>query len=272
MNALGKNRGDKLFNAVILSTLAVFILFLLVLIFSAALYVKWEGAGRIIFSPEILSAVRLSLATATAASLLAMLFSIPIALALSRLDFPGKDIVDALLDLPIILSPVATGALLLIFFNNTPAGRFIETHVIGFTFQVPGIVLAQFVIVLALAIRLLKSTFDGIDTRYENVIRTLGATRVQAVIHVVLPMARPGILAALVLTWARAVGEFGATVTLAGATAMKTETLPVAIFLSFARADVQQALVVVLTLLALSLAVLFLIRKLGRRLAYLDKH
>jgi molybdate transport system permease protein len=267
-----KPRGDRLFYIVMVSTLLVFAAFLLVLILSTVAYVKWDRAGEIILSDEILFALRLSLVTATAASLLAMVVSVPVALALSRFDFPGKDWIDVLLDLPIILSPVAVGALLLIFFNNTAPGRFIETNIIEFSFQVPGIILAQFIVVTALAVRLLKSTFDGIDTRYENVIRTLGASRIKAVVYVVLPMAKPGIVAALVLTWARAVGEFGASVTLAGAAAFKTETLPVAIFLSFAKADVQQALVVVLCLLAIALLVLLVIRKLGRRLAYFDKN
>jgi len=264
--------GDRLFVIVIMSNLLALFLFLVVLIASAAGYVRWDRALDILLSDEILYSVRLSLFTATTASLLALLFSVPAALALSRLRFPGKDLVDTVLDLPIVLSPVATGAILLIFFNNTALGTFIETHVAGFTFRIPGIVLAQFVVVAALAVRLLKATFDGIDTRYEDVARTLGAGRIRAVWHVTLPMARPGILAALVLTWSRALGEFGATVTLAGATAMKTETLPVAIFLGFSRADVQQALIVVVALVFIALAVLLVIRALGGRTAAGDKN
>jgi len=160
--------------------------------------------------------------------------------------------------------------MLLIFFNTTGPGRLIEDCLVEFTFRVPGIILAQFIVVTALAVRLLKATFDGIDARYEDVARTLGASRLRAVWHVTLPMARPGILAALVLTWARAVGEFGATMTLAGATAMKTETLPVAIFLGFSRADVQQALILVLALFAVALVVLLVIRRIGGRRVVVD--
>jgi molybdate transport system permease protein len=256
---------DTIFNLCLLSTLTVIILFLLLLVFSVAGYINWDQSAGIFFSKEILFAIKLSLITSTVSSLSAMVLAIPAALALSRLDFYGKNIVDSLIDLPIIISPVALGAVLLVFLNNTSIGRFIEYNIFTFTFEAGGIVLAQFIVILALAIRLLKSTFDGIDTRYENVIRTLGANRIKSVLYVTLPMAKPGIFAAFVLTWARAIGEFGASVTLAGAVKMKTETLPIAIFLSLARADVQRALIIILILFFIAVLVLFTVRLIGKR-------
>jgi len=122
-------------------------------------------------------------------------------------------------------------------------------------------VLAQFIVVLGLTVSLVKSTFEHIDPIHENIARTLGASRFKAFTHVLLPLARRGIFSAFLLTWARAVGEFGATVMLAGATAMKTETLTVAIFLSFSSADVHGACVFILISLAVSMAVLFTVRK-----------
>jgi molybdate transport system permease protein len=259
---------DTAFNLILLSTLAVVILFLLLLIFSVAGYINWDQSAGIFLSKEILFAIKLSLITATVSSLFAMALAVPAALALSRMQFYGKYVVDSLVDLPIIISPVALGAVLLVFLNSTPVGRFIENNIIEFTFEKGGIILAQFVVILALAVRLLKSTFDGIDTRYENVIRTLGANRIKSVFYVTLPMARPGIFAAFLLTWARAIGEFGASVTLAGAVKMKTETLPIAIFLSLAQADVQGALVIILILFFIAVAVLFTVRLIGKRGLY----
>ena len=129
----------------------------------------------------------------------------------------------------------------------------------------PGIILAQVVVISALAIRLLKSTFDSIDPRYEQVGRTLGLSKFRAFIKITLPLAKDGLIAAGILTWARAVGEFGATVTLAGATAMKTETLPVAIFLSLASADVEKAIAVIFLLVIIAVTALLIMRKITKR-------
>jgi molybdate transport system permease protein len=135
-----------------------------------------------------------------------------------------------------------------------------------FVFAVPGIILAQITVVTALAVRLLKSTFDSIDPRYEQVARTLGCSKLEAFFRVTLPLAKDGLIASGILTWARAVGEFGATVTLAGATAMKTETLPTAIFLGLASADVEKAIAVIFVLVIISIVALLAIRKIiGRR-------
>jgi molybdate transport system permease protein len=130
---------------------------------------------------------------------------------------------------------------------------------------VPGIIIAQFVVVSALAIRLLKSTFDSIDPRYEQVGRTLGCGKPGAFMKVTLPLAKNGLIAACILTWARAVGEFGATVTLAGATPMKTETLPIAIFLSLASADVEKAIAIIFVLIIIAVIALLFMRKITGR-------
>jgi len=115
---------------------------------------------------------------------------------------------------------------------------------------------------VGLAIRLLKATFDGVDSGYEDLARTLGLNRVQVFRRVVLPLSRHGILASLLLIWGRAIGEFGATVTLAGATMMKTETLPVAIYLSFESADIAGMIVYILILIGVSLLTLYAVRTL----------
>ena len=199
------------------------------------------------------------------ATVVSMVIGVPAAYAISQTKFPGKDIVDSLLDLPIVISPVALGACLLVFFN-TPVGAGINDNIIRFVFAVPGLILAQVTVVSALAIRLLKSTFDSVDPRYEQVGRTLGCSKLGAFIKITLPLSKNGLIAAAILTWARAIGEFGATVTLAGATTMKTETLPIAIFLSLASADVEKAVAVIFVLVIIAIVALLAIRKIiGRR-------
>jgi molybdate transport system permease protein len=257
--------GERVFRVATISALVLLAVFFLGIIVSMLTYTDWNTFVTALFSREILFAIRLSVTTATIAAVISLLIAVPVAYTIARTRFPGKDIVDSLLDLPIVVSPVALGAALLVFFN-TPLGAAINNNVIRFVFSVPGIVLAQITVISALAVRLLKSTFDGIDPRYEQVARTLGCSQPEAFFRVTLPLARDGLIASAILTWARAVGEFGATVMLAGATAMKTETLPTAIYLSLASADIEKAIAVVFVLVILAVAALLVIRKLiGRR-------
>jgi molybdate transport system permease protein len=254
--------GERTFQAALMSALALLTLLFAGIIVSLIAYTNWDTLVSTLISPEILFAIRLSLITATISTTLAMLAAIPVAYAISHLQFPGKSIVDTILDLPIVISPIALGAALLVFFN-TPAGVAIESKLIRFVFEVPGIILAQFMVITALAVRLLKSTFDSIDPRYEQVGRTLGCTKLKAFCTVTLPLAKNGLIAAAILTWARAIGEFGATMTLAGATKQKTETLPIAIFLNLATADVEKAVAVIFILIAISVVALFFLRRIS---------
>jgi molybdate transport system permease protein len=257
--------GERVFRVATISALVLLAVFFLGIVVSMLTYTDWNTFVTALVSKEILFAIRLSVTTATIAAVISLLIAVPVAHTISRTRFPGKDIVDSLLDLPIVISPVALGAALLVFFN-TPLGAAINNNVLRFVFSVPGIVLAQITVISALAVRLLKSTFDSIDPRYEQVARTLGCSQPEAFFRVTLPLARDGLIASAILTWARAVGEFGATVMLAGATAMKTETLPTAIYLSLASADVGKAIAVVFVLVILAVAALLVIRKLiGRR-------
>ncbi|MCP4599542.1 MAG: ABC transporter permease subunit [Proteobacteria bacterium] len=253
---------NRLFTVAICSVAALLIFFFLGLIFSMLVELFREAFVKAPHFPEIAFAMKLSLVTATVSSVFALLVSVPVAYLFSRYSFFGKDFLDTLLDLPVVLSPIALGAMLLIFFN-TAVGKQFNDWLGPFVFEVKGIILAQFFVVIGLAIRLLKSTFDSIDVEYENLARTLGLNKMQTFFKVVLPMARQGLLATLLLVWGRAIGEFGATITLAGATTMKTETIPVAIYLSFESADISSAIVFITILIAISLTVLFFVRKTG---------
>jgi molybdate transport system permease protein len=219
---------------------------------------------RILAAPDILGAIRLSLLCATLASGLAMLLAVPTAYALARHPFPGRALVDTLLDIPIVLSPVAVGMTLLLLFRTRP-GAWVEERLLRFVFEVPGIVLAQFVMALALQVRVLKAAFEEVPERLEQVARFLGCGPWQTIRRVTLPLARPGLLAAFVLGWGRAVGEYGATVTIAGSVRGKTETIPTAIVQNWSALRLEAALALVLLLTGLALAVILLVRCLQRR-------
>ncbi|MGB9661711.1 MAG: ABC transporter permease [Moorellaceae bacterium] len=251
------------FSIAAASVLGIVVVYILLLFAAQIPYLRLEVLLESLQDREILFAITLSLKTSFISAGLAVFLGTPIAYFLSRTEFKGKAIIDTLLDLPTALSPIALGAVLLIFFN-LPLGVWLQKYFIPVVFSVAGIVVAQTTITLALAIRLIKTVFDGIDTHYELAARLLGESRQGAFWRVTLPMARYGILSAFILAWARALGEFGATVTLAGATKLKTETLPVAIYLNLASVRIEKAVVLIWLLLLLSCLVLFLVRYLNR--------
>lgn len=234
------------------------------LILSLGWFIRGDALRDALLSGRTLFSVRLSLVTATLAACLALALAIPAAYALSRYRFRGREMADAILEFPIVVSPAALGAMLLIFFNN-PLGEWIQENAIRFVFGFAGIVLAQFVTVLGVAVRLLKTSFDEVPVELETVARTLGASPSYAFATVTLPLARRGLIAAFVLSWAKALGEFGATITVAGTMARHTETLPIAIYLRLASADIEGTVAVILLLILIGLTSLYAARRmLGR--------
>jgi molybdate transport system permease protein len=242
-------------------------IFYLGLILSLFYFVGGKGFLGVLTNPYTLFSIRLSLFAATVATCFAVIAGLPSAYALSRFEFPGKQILDTFLEIPMIVSPIALGASFLIFFD-TPLGQMIQEKGIYFVFEIPGIVLAQFATIAGLATRLMKASLDEISPRYEAVARSLGSSPWQAFRQITLPLSLKGLIASIILSWAKAVGEFGATVTLAGSMPGKTETMPIAIFTSLASANIEKAIVLVLILVILGLVMLYAVRLTGRRFRY----
>ena len=219
-------------------------------------------------SDEIRYAIKLSLVSCTITTVLSLWTAVPIGYLTSRHEFPGKRIVDALLDIPIVLPPLVIGLSLLILFQ-TPPGRAIETllnEVFGtsFTYAVPGVVLAQYMVACAFAVRTMRATFDLISPRHEQVALTLGCTKSQAFWMVVLPEARRGVVVAATLAWARSLGEFGPILIFAGATRMHTEVLPTTVFLELSIGNIEAAVAVSLLMVMVAVLVLLVMRFFGQ--------
>lgn len=248
------------------AALCIFI-FYLGLLLSLFYFVGGKGFWGAVINPYTLYSIRLSLIAATLATFFAILIGLPSAYALSRFDFPGKRIMDTFLEIPIIMSPMALGASFLVFFN-TPLGELVQQKGLFFVFEIPGIILAQFATIAGLATRLMKASLDEISPRYEAVARSLGSSPWQAFYKVTLPLSFKGLLASVILSWAKAMGEFGATVTVAGAMPGKTETMPVAIFTAVSSANIEKAIVLILILVAFGLLTLYTIRLTGKRFRY----
>jgi molybdate transport system permease protein len=183
-------------------------------------------------SPEEWGIVALSLKVSAVAILAALPVSFALAWVLARLRFPGKILLDALVHLPLVVPPVVTGWLLLIAFGtNGPAGRWVA-EVLGLTFMFrwTGAALAAAVMALPLMVRAMRLSIEAVDRRLEGAARTLGAGPWRIFATITLPLALPGVLAGLVLGFARSVGEFGATITFVSNIPGETRTLPLAIY------------------------------------------
>lgn len=251
------------FKTVTGSFLALMVAFIVAIV---AVLVGETSPGALVTnvtSDEILFAIRLSLITATVSTIMCMIVAIPTGYALARTDFPGKSLVDTIVNLPLALPPLVAGVGLLLFFGRTPVGHALESVGLKFVFTPLGIVMAQFLINVPFAIRIMRSTFHGINPRYEHVAKTLGYTQSQAFWKVTLPLSKNGLFASAAISWAKGMGEFGAVLMLAGATRMKTETLPIAVFLNMSSGELELAIAAAIILIVVAFGALYVLETYG---------
>lgn len=215
---------------------------------------------RALADPDIRYAIILTLVSCTITAILSLWLAVPIGYLMARYRFPGRNLVDAILDIPIVLPPLVVGLSLLIVFQYLP-----ESWRNAVVYQVPGVVVAQLMVAAAFAVRTMRATFEQMDPRQEQVALTLGCTRAQAFLRVVLPQARRGMLTAGTLAWARAMGEFGPLLVFAGATRGKTEVLSTTVFLELSIGDLSAAVAVSLIMVIAALVVLVVARVWGVR-------
>lgn len=214
-----------------------------------------------LLSGEIQFAIRLSLLTSVISTIFCVIVSVPAAYALARYDFRGKTILNTILDAPLALPPLVAGVGLLILFGTTSFGKGLAEAGIKFVFTPQGIIIAQFFVNMPFMFRVLKSTFQGINPRYEYVAQTLGSTEAGAFWRVTLPMARNGLMAGGIITWCRGIGEFGAALMVAGATRLQTETLPISLYLNMSCGELPLAIASATILIVISLVSLFIFEK-----------
>ncbi len=236
-----------------LGLIAAFYIFLIVgMLVSLIFYVDLPVVGEIFMVPRYRYAVLLSVISCSITTVLSVWVAVPTAYILNRVEFRGKRILDAMLDIPIVLPPLVIGLALLMLFQ-TEFGRLIQSHV-RFTYAIPGVILAQFMVACA---------FAEIDPRQEQVGMTLGCTRAQAFWHVVVPEARRGMIPAATIAWSRAMGEFGPVLVFAGTTAMRTEVMPTSVFLELQVGNLGVAAAISIVMVTLAMIVLVLMRLAG---------
>ena len=243
----------------VLATLAV--LFLLVPLGAMLLRAPWTSLPRILEEGSVLEALRLSLLCASAATAVSLLVGVPLAWVLARAEFRGLPLLRALVTLPLVLPPVVGGvALLLAFGRLGVVGRYLDLW-FGFTlpFTTLGVIVAEAFVAMPFLVVTVEGAFRSLDRGYEEAAVTLGASRFTTFRRVTLPLVGPSLVAGSVLCWARALGEFGATITFAGNFPGRTQTMPLAVYLAM-ETDPDAALALSLVLLLVSVAVLALLR------------
>ena len=248
-----------------LFAIPLILLALLVLAVLTALFLPLtvNGALEAVTSPEILFALRLSLVTSLAATGVAVVLGVPSGYVLARRTFPGKVVLDTFLDLPLVMTPLIAGVGLLFLFGESGLGGLLSRWGVRVLFTPLGAVMAQAFIAAPIVTRSARAAFESLSPRYEWAGQTLGLRPSQVFLQVTLPMARQGILSGTVLAWARAVGEFGATLMVAGATRFRTETLPIAVYLNITSGEVETALSAALILMIAGFAMVLLLKAIG---------
>jgi molybdate transport system permease protein len=228
----------------------------------------------ILKDPNIQSSIKLTVISCTLSAIFSVIVAVPIGYLLSRYRFPGKTLVDAVLDIPIVLPPLVIGLSLLIMFNSvTVFGVSLEEATAwlmkpffpkgshpGVTYKVPAVILAQFTVACAFAVRTMRNTFDQISPRSEQVALTLGCNRSQAFWYVVVPESWRGITTAGTLAWTRAMGEFGPILVFAGAIRGRTEVLSTTVFLEISIGNLEGAVAVSLLMVSIAIVVLIAVR------------
>ncbi len=263
-----------------------YVLLIVMLLAGDVAYLVSQSLGETLSRNPILTVLRksevrysifLSLFSCSMSAVLAMLVAVPMGYALSRLRWVGRRWIDAILDIPIILPPLVIGLSLLILFQfkpfTTPLGQWwpfpgswhdmtLNRLVV---YQVPAVILAQFAVAGAFAVRTMKAAFDQTNPRCEQVALALGCSRRQAFFKVTLPEVRKGMLTAVTLAWARALGEFGPLLIFAGATRHKTEVLSTTVFLELSIGNLEAAVSVSLIMVVAAMLVILLARNWGVR-------
>lgn len=256
-----RESGQRGVPALIAAPALVAFAFLLLPLAALLVRAPWRGLGRLLSESDVLTALRLSLECATAATVAALVFGVPLAWVLARMRFAGLGLVRALVTLPLVLPPVVGGiALLLALGRNGIVGRHLdEWFGITLPFTTAGVIVAETFVAMPFLIVTVEGALRTADRDIEEAAVTLGASRLTVFRRITLPAIGPSLVAGSILCWARALGEFGATITFAGNLPGTTQTMPLAIYEAFEH-DPEAAIALSLVLLLVAVIVLVALR------------
>ncbi len=253
------------FTLLLVILLAFFLLFVTVPLASLFLRITPEAFFRSLAEPVVLDALALSLLTATVSTVIVILFGTPLSYINARVEYRGKELVDTLTDLPIVLPPAVAGiALLMAFGRRGVVGEYLNAFGIQIAFTTFAVILAQVFVASPFYIRQARASFEAVDRIYEDAARTLGASRLRVLLRVTVPIAWTGLVSGAILTFARALGEFGATIMFAGNFQGRTQTMPLAIYTTM-QGNIYDAISLAILLVIISFAVILGVKFVTRR-------
>ena len=259
----GRNRVDGATGvpAVLLVPALLGIAFLVLPLVALLVRAPWSTLGSLLAEPEVREALRLSVVSASIATGISLVVGVPLAWVLARTQLRGRGVLRALVTVPLVLPPVVGGVALFLALGRRGmlGGPLYDATGISFPFTTTAVVLAETFVAMPVLIISVEGALRAADRRYEDAAATLGANRATTFRRVTLPLVLPGVAAGAVLCWARALGEFGATITFAGNFPGTTRTMPLAVYLALEN-DPQAAIALSLVLLAVSILTLLLLR------------
>ena len=266
MNSL-KNNKKTYRRKDVFSYVTIIIALLVILFIGSAIFAILAGGlpgfWENLKTKEVLFSLKMSVTTATISSLIVLTLALPTAYALTRTSMPLKKVSGLIIELTLSLPFILLGLSLLIMFAS-PFGKWLKFHGIRVIFSPLGIIMAHIFVNLPYAVRLVKTAFEGVDRRLEFIAETLGATPFKSFMTILIPVCRTNLVSTFILTWSRAMGEFGATLMLVGITRMKTETLPGSIYLNISTGNNEAAMSTAVLVLIISGTALFLSSLVGR--------
>jgi molybdate transport system permease protein len=242
------------------------LLFFLIPLLALVLRTDFSHLSETLTGADVAPAIRISVVTTLWALGVTLVLGTPLAYLMARRRFPGHALIETLLDLPLVLPPAVAGiALLFAFGRLTLIGKWFadQGHALAFT-QI-AVIMAQVFVASPFYVKSAQSAFAGVDREVEQAAAVDGATPLTIFLRITVPLAAQPLFGGAVMMWARALGEFGATILFAGNLPGTTQTMPLAIYLGFDSGDIQQPLALSIVLLAVSFAVLFVVKALLRR-------
>ena len=266
MPAKGKGR-----IRISLPSLVIILLFILIIAYISlpviSLFIK-SSPGTFIGSlgdPMVIDALKISVITSVVTTLIVVVVGTPVSYINARHNYPGKEFVDTLIDLPVVVPPAVAGiALLMAFGRRGVLGQYLDVFGISIAFTTIAVIMAQIFVASPFYIRQARISFEDVDRTYENAARTLGASRVYTFFYITVPIAMNGLISGAILTWARALGEFGATIMFAGNFQGRTQTMPLAIYTAM-QGDIDASIFLAIVLVIVSFLVIVIVKVLTRR-------
>jgi molybdate transport system permease protein len=260
----GASLPDRAFSGAVVAALTIEVVFVVGVVGALVLFTDPASLVKAVSTPVAQSAIKLTLVTVTISSALSVLLAVPAAYGLAFWRIPGRALVDTVVDLPIVMPPIAAGLALLLLFGYY-LGDPMRSVGLYLPYTQAGIVVAQFFGTMTFAVRTTKAAFESVGPRLPAVAGSLGSTPWRTFSRVTLPLARPGLIAGAVLTWARCIGLFGPVVMFCGVTQYRTEVLSTSIYLQNSIGNLEVAAAGTLILLFIALLTLVVFKRLGGR-------